>query len=99
MVLTHTEEGFENKEPILTPEFRRTTELEARPVFVEQAECSPVHHRAKYFGANIHEHHSSPLVWVQEITALRNWDALTAMLLLVIGCAQEKIITVVVHVA
>ncbi len=99
MVLTHREEGFENKEPILVPEFQRITKLEARPMFVEQAECSPIHHRAKYLGANIHEHHFSPLVWVQEITALWNSDTLTAMPLLMISCAQEKNITVVVHIA
>jgi hypothetical protein len=43
--------------------------------------------------------HSSPLILIQEITALKDWDALAVMSLLVISCAEEKIITLFVHIA
>jgi hypothetical protein len=38
--------------------------LKARAIVVEKAECPPVHDGAGYLRTDIHEHYSSPLVWV-----------------------------------
>ena len=70
-------------------------------MFVQKAERSTIHYsyRAEYLQTNVHQHNSSSLVGVQEITCLWNWYALTAMPLLVICHSQKEVIAMFVDMA
>jgi hypothetical protein len=61
-------------------------------MFTEEFERSTIHDQTKNLGADIHEHHSSPLVWVQEVTTFGNGHTLTLVPLLIVCIAKEEII-------
>ncbi len=84
VVFSQGEHCFKDNESIATSQFWCPTKLEFSPLGFEKLEGSSVHDRAEKFQAYVHEHHSSPLVGIGEVTTFWNWDALVAMPLLVI---------------
>jgi hypothetical protein len=61
-------------------------------VFTGEFEGSTIHDQTKNLGADIHEHHSSPLVQIQEVTTFGNGHTLTLVQLLIVCIAEEEII-------
>jgi hypothetical protein len=84
VVFVQGEHCFKDKESITASQFWCPTKLEFSPLDFKKLEGSAVHDGAEIFLAYIHEHHSSPLVGIGEVTTFGDWDTLATVPLLMI---------------